>query len=157
MHWYYDGPEPTTAACLYDTQIRQRESIALYLGILWLFYTLTVVLLCVEMDVAKRRAYIKQQAAMQKQQGRQTSKGLGSANLSSKRKQPEKPDRQPPKKPKVALELVLGLKAKGKKTVIKPAHGRGKRLMIGFVPSTEKHPSSFVKTQSMRWSGFRPS
>ena len=40
------------------------------------------------MDAAKRRAYIKQQAALKKQQEGQTPKGTGSANLSSKRKQP---------------------------------------------------------------------
>ena len=54
---------------------------------------------------------------MQKQQRGQTLKGSSSANPSSKRKQLEKPDRQPPKKPKVAFEPVLGLKAEGKKTV----------------------------------------
>ena len=63
---------------------------------------------------------------MQKQQGGQTSKGLGSTNPSSKRKQPEKIDRQPPKKPKVSLEPVLGLKTEGKKTVTKPVYGKGK-------------------------------
>ena len=87
------------------------------------------------MDTTKRRAYTKQQAAMQKQQGGQTLKGSDSANPSSKRKQPEKPDRQPPKKPKVAPEPVLGLKAEGKKTVTKLVHGTGKRLMTSFVPS----------------------
>ena len=77
---------------------------------------------------------------MQKQQGGQTLKGLGSANPSSKRKQPEKIDRQPPKKPKVAPEPVLGLKVEGKKTVTKPVHGKGKGLMTSSVPSTEKPP-----------------
>ena len=77
---------------------------------------------------------------MQKQQGGQTSKGSGSANLSSKRKQPEKPNRQPSKKPKVALEPVLGLKAEGKKTVTKPVHGKGKGRMTGSVPFVEKPP-----------------
>ena len=67
-------------------------------------------------------------------------KGLGSANPSSKRKQLEKPDRQPPKKPKVAPEPVLGLKVEGKKTVTKPVHGKGKGLMTSSVPSTEKPP-----------------
>jgi len=65
------------------------------------------VLYFAEMDATKGRAYTKQQAAMQKQQGEQTSKGSGSANLSSKRKQLEKTDRQPPKKPKVVPEPVL--------------------------------------------------
>ena len=100
----------------------------------------TSVLYFAEMDVAKRRVYIKQQAAMQKQQGGQTSKGLGSANPSSKRKQLEKTNPQSPKKPKVVPELVLGLKAKGKKTVTKPIHGKGKGLMTGSIPSAEKPP-----------------
>ena len=92
------------------------------------------------MDTTKRRTYIKQQVAMQKQQGGQTLKGLGSANPSSKRKQPGKPDCQPSKKPKVAPEPVLGLKAEGKKTVTKPIHGKGKGLMTSSVPSAEKPP-----------------
>ena len=92
------------------------------------------------MDVAKRRAHIKQQAAMQKQHGGQTLKGSSLANLSSKRKQPEKPDHQPPKKPKVAPEPVLGLKAKGKKTITKLVHGKGQGLMTGSVPSAKTRP-----------------
>ena len=43
---------------------------------------------------------------MQKQQGGQTLKGLGSANPSSKRKQPEKLDRQPQRNPKLLLNLL---------------------------------------------------
>ena len=89
--------------------------------------------------------------------GRENLEGSGSANPSSKRKQPEKLDRQPSKKPKVAPEHVLGLKAEGKKMVTKLVHGKGKWLMTGSVPSVENHSSSFVKTWSMRWSGFRPS
>ena len=107
----------------------------MYLCFLWLFYTLTIVLLCVEIDDAKRIAHIKQQAAIQKQQGGQTSKGSGSTNSSSKRKQPEKLDRQPLKKPKVAPKPVLGLKVEGKKTITKPVHGRAKGLITGSVPS----------------------
>ena len=92
------------------------------------------------MDASKKRSHIKQQAIMQKQQGGQTSKGSGSANLPFKRKQPEKPNRQPSKKPKVAPEPVLGLKAEGKKTVTKPVHGKGKGCMTGSVPFAEKTP-----------------
>ena len=88
--------------------------------------------------------------------GRENLEGSGSANPSFKRKQLEKPDRQPLKKPKVAPEPVLGLKAEGKKMVTKPVHGKGKWLMTGSVPFAENHPSSSVKTRSMRWSGFRP-
>ena len=52
--------------------------------------------------------------------------------MSSIRKQPKKTDHQPPKKPKIALEPVLGLKAKGKKMVTKLIHGKGKGLKTGF-------------------------
>ena len=77
LHWYCDGPEPTIAARRYDTQVHQCESITLYLGFLWLyFYTLTVVLLCVEVNVAKRRAYIKQQAANAKITRRENLEGV---------------------------------------------------------------------------------
>ena len=77
------------------------------------------------MDAAKRRAYIKQQAALKKQQEGQTPKGTGSANLSSKRKQPKRTDRLP-KKPKTVPEPVVGLQAKAKKTVTLPGWERAK-------------------------------
>ena len=67
-------------------------------------------------------------------------KGSSSANPSSKRKQPEKPDRQPLKNPKVAPKPFLGLKVEGKKTVTKLVHGKEKGLMMGFVTSAEKPP-----------------
>ena len=92
------------------------------------------------MDATKRRAYIKQQAAMQKQQEGQISKGPGSAIPSSKRKQLEKGDCHPPKKPKIILESVVGLKAEGKKTIIKPGLGKGKGLMMGSDPFADKVP-----------------
>ena len=40
LHWYCDGPEPTIAARRYDAQVRQRESVTLYLGFLWLYFIL---------------------------------------------------------------------------------------------------------------------
>ena len=40
LHWYYDELEPTTAACRYDAQVRQREFVTLYLGFLWLYFIL---------------------------------------------------------------------------------------------------------------------
>ena len=61
--------------------------------------------------------------------------------MSSKRKQSEKTDRHPPKKPKIVPEPDVGLKAKGKKkTVTKPYPRKGKRLMTGYDPSIEKAP-----------------
>ena len=95
------------------------------------------------MDAARKRAYIKQQATLEKQQREgQPPKGMGSANPSAKRKQPEKTDRLP-KKPKTVPEPVLGLKAETKKTVTPLGPGKGKGLMMGFVPITKKPPVLF--------------
>ena len=91
-----------------------------------------------EMDAAKKRAYIKQQAAMKKRAEGQTPKGTGS-KPSTKRKQLEKSDRLP-KKPKNVLEPVVGLEAKPKKTTITLGHGKGKGLMKGPTPIAEKPP-----------------
>ena len=78
------------------------------------------------MDVAKRKAYIKQQAALQKQNEGQTPKEMGSANPSTKGKQQKKADHLP-KRPKVVLEPVVGLKVESKKTVTKPSPEKGKK------------------------------
>ena len=91
------------------------------------------------MDVAKRKAYIKQQAALQKQNEGQTPKEMGSANPSTKGKQQKKADHLP-KRPKVVLEPVVGLKAEAKKTVTKPSPEKGKGLMMGSAPTIEKVP-----------------
>ena len=68
------------------------------------------------MDVAKRGAVIKQQAAKKKEKGGKLLKGMGSSNPSTKTTLPEKQDRFP-KKPKTTLEPVVGLAAEGKKMV----------------------------------------
>ena len=94
------------------------------------------------MDDARRRAHIKQQTALKKQQEGQTPKGTSSTNLSTKRKQPEKTGRLP-KKPKTIPKLVVGLQAKDKKTVNHLGHGKGKGLMTGSVPVTKKPPVLF--------------
>ena len=91
------------------------------------------------MDVARRRAHIKQQAALKKQKEGQTPKGMGLTNPSTKRKQPEKTSRLP-KKPKTVPEPVVGLQAKAKKTVTQPGPGKGKGLMTGSVLVAEKPP-----------------
>ena len=85
------------------------------------------------MDVAKRRAVIKQQAAKKKEVDGQLPKETGSSNLFTKRKQLEKQGCLP-KKPKIILEPVMGLEAEGKKTVTLAKHGAGKGFMKG--PST---------------------
>ena len=98
----------------------------------------TSVLYFAEMDAAKRRAYIKQQAVMKKQVDG-TSKGMGSSNLSTKRKPQEKMD-CPQKKPKTAPETVVGLKAETKKTITPIGIGQGKGLMKGLDIVPEKPP-----------------
>ena len=96
------------------------------------------VLYFAEMDAAKRRAYIKQQAVMKKQVDG-TSKGTGSSNPSTKRKPQEKMDR-PQKKPKTAPETVVGLKVETKKTITPIGIGQGKGLMKGLDIVPEKPP-----------------
>ena len=63
------------------------------------------------MDATKRRAFIKQQAAKKKYQESQLPKGTSSSDSSTKRKLLEKQDHLP-KKPKITLKLVMGLKAR---------------------------------------------
>ena len=91
------------------------------------------------MDAAKRRAIIKQQAAKKKEVDQQLPKETGSSNPSPKRKQPEKQGRLP-KKPKIILEPVVGLKAEGKKMVTLAKHGAGKGFMKGPFTTQEKPP-----------------
>ena len=98
----------------------------------------TSVLYFAEMEDVKRRAYIKQQAAMKKQEDG-TSKGTGSSNPSTKRKPQEKIDHTQ-KKPKTTLETVVGLKAETKKTVTPIGIGWGKGLMKGPDTIPEKPP-----------------
>ena len=64
--------------------------------------------------------------------------GTGSSKPSIKRRLPSKRDRAP-KKPKVSLVPVVGLMAKGVKTVTPAKHGVGKGLMI-TPPSSQKKP-----------------
>ena len=91
------------------------------------------------MDDTKRRAMIKAQAAKKKGTSNVDPKGIGLSNPSTKRKQPSKGDR-PPKKPKVSLEPVVGLMAKGAKMVILVKHGAGEGFMKGPSISQEKPP-----------------
>ena len=97
------------------------------------------------MDATRRRAHIKQQAVLKKKAKSQPSKRMGSSNLSTKRNQPEKTDHLP-KKPKIVLEPVVGLKAKTKKTVTPLGLGRGKGLMNG--PSIIEKPPVFLHEDS---------
>ena len=89
------------------------------------------------MDDAKRRVLIKSQAAKRKESGDVAPKGTVS---SIKRKQqPSKGDR-PHKQQKASLELVVGLMAKGTKTVTPTKHGFGKGLMKASSINQEKPP-----------------
>ena len=97
------------------------------------------VYLRVEMEDNKGKAYIKQQAAAKKVVAKEGPKGMGLAHPSSKRK-PSKKTNRPPKNPKVVPESVIGLKAEPKKMATPLGQGRGKGLMTGHVPMTEKSP-----------------
>ena len=66
-------------------------------------------------------------------------KGTGSSNSSIKRKLPSKGDR-PPKKPKVPLELVVGLMAEGIKMSTLVKHRAGKGFMKAPSTNQEKPP-----------------
>ena len=64
---------------------------------------------------------------------------MGSTNPSTKRKQLEKTGCLS-KKPKTVPEPIVGLQAEAKKTVTHPGYEKGKGLMTGSVPVTEKPP-----------------
>ena len=90
------------------------------------------------MDDAKRRAAIRLQAAKNKEANVDPI-GTGSSKLSTKRRLSSK-GVHAPKKPKVSLEPVVGLMAKGVKTVTLAKHGASKGLMIALPDSQKKPP-----------------
>ena len=68
VHWYCDGPEPTTAAIKYEERTRQRKFVTFffyYLDLLLSVYPSTLVF--TKMDDAKRRAAIRSKAAKNKE------------------------------------------------------------------------------------------
>ena len=65
--------------------------------------------------------------------------GTGSSKPSTKRRPPAKGDRAP-KRPKVSLEPVVSLMAKGTKMATPSKHGAGKGLMIPLLGSQKKSP-----------------
>ena len=92
------------------------------------------------MDIAKRRALIRTNAAKNRTAKNSEPKEVAAP---SKRKQPSKGDR-PLKKPKVPLEPIVGLMAEGAKTVTPVKHEAGKGLMKG--PSSEpKKPPPLLR------------
>ena len=88
------------------------------------------------MDDTKRRALIKSQAVKKKESGEVVPKGTAPL---IKRKPSSKSDR-PHKQPKVSLEPIVGLMAKGVKTVTPIKHGSGKGLMKAPSTNQEKPP-----------------
>ena len=64
-------------------------------------------------------------------------KAASQINPSMKRRPSKKTD-HPPKKPKVIAESAIGVKAETKKTLTLPGLRKGKGLMMGQVPVTEK-------------------
>ena len=89
------------------------------------------------MDDAKGRVAIRLQAAKNKDTD-VDAMGTGSSKPSAKKRPLPKGDRAP-KKQKVSSEPVLGLMAKGTKTVTLAKHGGGKGLMIP-PPGSQKKP-----------------
>ena len=90
------------------------------------------------MDDAKRRAVIRLQAAKNKE-ANVDPMGTGLSKPSTKRRPPTKGDCAP-KRPKVSLELVVGLMAEGTKTATLSKYGAGKGLMIPPLGSQKKPP-----------------
>ena len=91
------------------------------------------------MDAAKRKAIIKQQATKKKEVKGQQPKETGSSNTSTK-ESCQRSKVVSPKKPKTILKPVVGLEAKGRKTVTPAKHGVRKGLMKGPSTTQEKPP-----------------
>ena len=93
------------------------------------------------MDDAKRRAAIRSKATKNKETDEGVM-GTGSSRPLAKRPMP-KVDRAP-KKQKVSTEPVIGLMAKGKKTVTPAKPGGGKDLMVP-PPGSQKKPPVLLR------------
>ena len=89
------------------------------------------------MDDAKRRALIRSQDVKKKETDEVAPKETSLSNPSTKRKQLPKRD-HPAKKSKVPLEPVVGLMAKGAKTITPVKHGVGKGPMKTLSIDQEK-------------------
>ena len=134
IHWYCEGPKPTVAAYHHDSQARQHKSIAYYFSFL-IYSSLPNFFFhpsYAKMEDERRRAYIKQQATVQKKEG------TSSSNPSIKRKPLDKTSRLP-KKPKVIMGSA-GVTSNKAKLPPPPVHGKSKGLMMGQGPVTEKRP-----------------
>ena len=136
VQWYYNDPEPTPAAIKYEERTCQRKSINPFC-LIGLFLWPTYPSSFSEMDDVKRRAAIRLQATKNNEVD-VDAMGMGSSKPSAKRRPLLKGDRAP-KKQKVSSEPVLGLMAKGAKTMTPAKHGGGKGLMIP-PPGSQKKP-----------------
>ena len=91
-----------------------------------------------EMEDAKRRAAIRNQAAKRKETD-EGAMGTGSSRPSAKKRPLLKGDHAS-KKQKVSLEPVIGLMAEGNKTVTLAKQGGGKGFMVPPSGSQKKPP-----------------
>ena len=94
------------------------------------------------MEGAKRRAVIRNQAAKRKETD-EGAMGMGSSRPSAKKRLLLKGDRAP-KKQRVSKEPVIGLMAKGNKTLTPAKHGGGKGLMVP-PPGNQKKPPVLLR------------
>ena len=94
------------------------------------------------MEDAKRRAVIRNLAAKKKETN-EGAMGTGSSKPSAKKRPLLKGDRAP-KKQKVTTEPVIGLMAKGNKTVTPAKPGSGKGLMVP-PPGSQKKPPVLLR------------
>ena len=104
----------------------------------WLVFMANLPVFFSEMDDAKRRAAVRLHIAKNKDTD-VDAMGTGSSKLSAKKRLLPKGDLAP-KKQKVSSEPVLGLMAKGTKTVTSTKPGGGKGLMIPPLGSQKKLP-----------------
>ena len=93
------------------------------------------------MEDAKRRAAIRNKAAMKKETD-EGPMGTGSSRPSAKR--PMLKGDRAPKKQKVSTEPVIGLMAEGNKTVTPAKPGVGKGLMVP-PPGSQKKPPVLLR------------
>ena len=94
------------------------------------------------MEDAKRRAAIRNQAAKRKETD-EGAMGMGSSRPSAKKRPLLKGDYAPMKQ-KVSMEPVIGLMAKGNKTVTLAKQGGGKGLMVP-PPGSQKRPPVLLR------------
>ena len=136
VHWYCDKPEPTPAAIKYEERTHQCKSVNIHIQ--FDCFLRTYPSSFSEMEDAKRRAGIRNQAAKRKETD-EGAMGTGSSKPSVKKRPLLKGDRAP-KKQKVSTEPVIGLMVEGNKTATPAKPGGGKGLMVPLPGSQKKPP-----------------